>query len=37
MRKNRDHKLIINKEGIINSLITDILNIKRQIDKEGIN
>ena len=37
MKKNRDRKLITNKEGIINDLIKNILSIKRQTEQEGIN
>ena len=37
MSKNRDPKLSTNRETIINNLIKDILNIKRQIDYEGLN
>ena len=37
MKKNRDQKLITKKEATINNLIKDILNIKRQIQLEGIN
>ena len=37
MKKNRDQKLITKKEATINNLIKYILNIKRQIQLEGIN
>ena len=37
MSKNRDFKKNTNRETIINNLIKDILNIKRQIDYEGLN
>ena len=37
MKKKRDNNIFTNRETTINNLIKDILNIKRQIDYEGIN
>ena len=37
MKKKREKNLFTNRETTINNLVKDILNIKRQIDYEGIN